>query len=147
MECSRGLVAICIRLNSRKRLTHNEEKLRRKVGVINSRLVRRDAFLPREFRKKLTPWWKCLMSRPLCDVLRPRARVIDTLAVKKRFYVRLILHRSFFLPPRFTWRHYLHTVNDVLYYRGYYGNTGSFHAKLRAIDVADVTFPRECHSV
>lgn len=37
----------------------------------------------------------------LCDVPRPKARVIDTLAAKKRFYVRLILHRSFFLQPRF----------------------------------------------
>lgn len=72
------------------------------------------------------------MSSPLWDVPRPRTRVIDTLAAEKRFYARLILHRSFFLQsPLAASRHYLHIVNDVLYYRKYCGNTGSLKSDRR----------------
>lgn len=88
------------------------------------------------------------MSDSLCNVPpspRPRARVIDTIAAK------IALFRASYLTSLI----FLASPNAIiciaLMMSCIIANTVEIlaapHTKLRAIDVADVTSPRECHSV
>lgn len=121
-------------------------KLRRKVGVINSRLVRRDASFCENSGKN---WLREESARcqALCEMSLVREREwLILLPLKSTFTCVLsyIAHFSYNLASP-------SAIICILLIMSYIiADTVEILAcatKLRAIDVADVTFPRECHSM
>lgn len=105
-ECQREFVAICIRSDfTGAAINLRRVKLHRKVGVINSRPMQREAFVTVTLRilekKEIDSARKKSVTSFISIFFCESEGDWYSCATKKYFYVRLILYSSFLLQPYF----------------------------------------------